>query len=114
MYLEDVMPAFRRGEKIRRKCWNLSIYIQKGNDYSAHISHAPLGADDWEVVETLHTFNEMMEHLEKGGKARRKGWEKDYPDGYWYADGDYIRESLANQNCFLDLSTIKLNDWILF
>lgn len=48
-YLEELLPEFRKGAKIRRKCWVCGIEgICKDENYSFHAHD--VDADDWEVV----------------------------------------------------------------
>lgn len=63
MKLEKVIPAYRKGKKIRRKCWNEEkvmdlcfvkgirkyVYVKEGQFRRAVID-ALLEADDWEIV----------------------------------------------------------------
>lgn len=63
MKFEKVIPAYRKGKKIRRKCWNeenvmdLCIvkgigkygYVKEGQFWKA-VVEALLKADDWEIV----------------------------------------------------------------
>lgn len=48
-YLEELLPEFRNGAKIRRKCWVCGIEgICKDENYSFHTHD--VNADDWEIV----------------------------------------------------------------
>lgn len=48
-YLEELLPEFRKGAKIRRKCWVCGIEgICKDENYSFHAHD--VDADDWEIV----------------------------------------------------------------
>lgn len=48
-YLEELLPEFRNGAKIRRKCWVCGIGgICKDENYSFHAHD--VDADDWEIV----------------------------------------------------------------
>ena len=48
-YLEELLPEFRKGAKIRRKCWVCGIEgVCKDENYSFHVYD--VDADDWEVV----------------------------------------------------------------
>lgn len=48
-HLEEVLPEFRAGAKIRRKCWVCGIDgVSKKENYSFHAYD--VDADDWEVV----------------------------------------------------------------
>lgn len=48
-YLEELLPEFRNGAKIRRRCWVCGIDgICKSENYSFHAHD--IDADDWEVV----------------------------------------------------------------
>ena len=48
-YLEELLPEFRKGAKIRRKCWVCGIEgVCKDENYS--FNAYDVDADDWEVV----------------------------------------------------------------
>lgn len=48
-YLEELLPEFRNGAKIRRRCWVCGIDgICRSENYSFHAHD--IDADDWEVV----------------------------------------------------------------
>lgn len=48
-YLEKLLPKFRNGAKIRRRCWVCGIDgICRSENYSFHAHD--IDADDWEVV----------------------------------------------------------------
>ena len=48
-YLEELLPDFRKGAKIRRKCWVCGIEgVCKDENYS--FNAYDVDADDWEVV----------------------------------------------------------------
>lgn len=48
-YLEELLPEFRKGAKIRRKCWVCGIEgVCKDENYS--FNAYDIYADDWEVV----------------------------------------------------------------
>lgn len=48
-YLEELLPEFRKGAKIRRRCWVCGIDgICRNENYSFHAHD--IDADDWEVV----------------------------------------------------------------
>ena len=48
-YLEELLPEFRKGAKIRRKCWVCGIEgICKDENYSFHAHD--VDADDWDIV----------------------------------------------------------------
>lgn len=64
MKLEKVIPAYRKGKKIRRECWNeekvMDLCIVKGigkyglvkeGVFWKAVTDALLKADDWEIVE---------------------------------------------------------------
>ena len=57
-YLEEVLSEFRKGNKIRRKCWDSAYYVYQYGDfiYSArnclHCLNAyELNASDWELYQ---------------------------------------------------------------
>jgi len=50
MKLEEVLPAFREGKKIRRKCWPNSTYYFSLSSSRIHIDEADITLDDWEIV----------------------------------------------------------------
>lgn len=108
--LEEVMPAYRRGDKIRMKDWPEDRFCQKDNPNSIKPFGNNLHEDDWEVVETLHTFAEMIAHLESGGKARRKLWIR--PECFYYLEKDEIRNQ---DHCDADITYREYiaTDWIL-
>ena len=64
MKLEKVIPAYRKGKKIRRECWNeekvMDLCIVKGigkygwvkeGVFWKTVTDALLKADDWEIIE---------------------------------------------------------------
>lgn len=63
MKLEEIIPAYRKGKKIRRECWNeekvMNLCIVKGigkygwvkeGVFWKAVTDALLKADDWEIV----------------------------------------------------------------
>jgi len=117
MKFSEAMALFEQGKDVRRKTWMEIISLKSIDKNEVRVTSVlamcDVYADDWEVVEELVNFNTMIEHLKKGGKAQRKAWIKAYPEGYWYADGDNIRENINHAQVFLDLSTNSVSDWIL-
>ncbi len=49
MKLEDVLPAFRQGKEIRRKCWGEGNKTRLSRDTIFNCFE--VNADDWEIVE---------------------------------------------------------------
>lgn len=52
MKLEEVLPAFSAGKKIRRKKWIDFIFMSKyENDMTFNLYPSALLANDWEILE---------------------------------------------------------------
>lgn len=51
MKLEEVLPAFREGKAIRRKCWYPERYLCLKNMRTILSSSVDIDTDDWEIVE---------------------------------------------------------------
>ena len=49
-YLEELLPEFRNGAKIRRKCWTENLCISLQGSCGLNINFYDVNADDWEVV----------------------------------------------------------------
>lgn len=56
-YLEKLLPEFRKGAKIRQKCWNKAAYIEfKNNDvyynnFFTKNDKVNISKDDWELYQ---------------------------------------------------------------
>lgn len=49
-YLEELLPEFRKGAKIRRKNWHENLCISLRGSCGINIAFYDVNADDWEKV----------------------------------------------------------------
>lgn len=69
-----------------------------------------------EPVEIYHTFSEMLEHLKKGGKARRAKWDGVYSFSFCIDSGAlslYKEGSVCRTTAVLHVDDYDATDWIL-
>lgn len=48
-YLEELLPEFRKGAKIRRKCWSEGMCIPSEGRFGLNFTEYDARADDWEL-----------------------------------------------------------------
>ena len=72
MNLEEVLPAYRKGEKVRRMIWG------KGGDLSLWnaLGRGDIDADDWEIVPKPSVEIDLVQYAD--------GYEFDYGRQDWY------------------------------
>ena len=115
MKLEKVIPAYRKGKKIRRECWNeekvMDLCIVKGigkygwvkeGVFWKAVTDALLRADDWEIVEEKKKVK-----LRDLTEEQYKKWIEDNCDTF----GDYCN-GCPFQKVRCD-NYEKKNDWWL-
>ena len=89
-YLEELLPEFRKGAKIRRKCWSEGKYIKlKGlharDEYgdSYFLEPNEVTSDDWELNQESIDWQYIIDH-----KCLCWFWDNDFK----YAMATYLRE----------------------
>ena len=95
MKFEEIIPAYRKGKKIRRECWNeekvMDLCIVKGigkygwvkeGVFWKTVTDALLKADDWEIVKEKKKVK-----LRDLTKEQYKNWYKGYC--YLYEDCEH-------------------------
>lgn len=98
-YLEELLPEFRKGTKIRRKCWVCGIEgVCKDENYS--FNACDVDADDWEVVPDKPID---WDYIIKN-KCLCYFSNYDYSANYF----GYLKGREEDDNCFIDN---KLNKW---
>ncbi len=50
-YLEELLPEFRKGAKIRRKSWPENLHITLRGSCGINIAFYDVNADDWELYQ---------------------------------------------------------------
>ncbi len=48
-YLEELLPEFRKGAKIRRKCWSEGMCIPSEGQFDLNFTEYDARSDDWEL-----------------------------------------------------------------
>lgn len=88
MTFEQVMPAYRKGARIRRKAWGDRMSMARDADDGTAIGPQDVLADDWEIVGV--PFHQALNALLDGKSIGRHAWGRspetrlDYRNGKLY------------------------------
>ena len=105
-YLEELLPEFRKGAKIRRKNWEKGVYIfmynnlsecSNGSQFNFTIEH--LFCDNWEFYQEPIDWDYIIKN-----KCLCYFSNYDYSANYF----GYLKGREEYDNCFIDN---KLNRW---
>ena len=61
-YLEELLPEFRNGAKIRRKCWSEGMYIPSEGRFGLNFTEYDARADDWEFYQQPIDWQYVIDH----------------------------------------------------
>lgn len=112
-YLEELLPEFRKGAKIRRKCWGTEEYLfnKKNNvktqdDTFFELDSDDLMADDWELYQEPINWDYIIKNKCLcwfwGDENKSIGFLVDYErnrDGMYFIKADGYDRRTAYQNC---------------
>ena len=71
-YLEELLPEFRKGAKIRRKCWSEGMCIPSEGRFGLNFTECDARADDWEFYQQPINWQYIIDH-----KCLCWFWERD-------------------------------------
>jgi hypothetical protein len=61
-YLEEILPEFRAGAKIRRKDWPENLSISLKGCCGLNVAFYDVDADDWEIYQEPINWNYIIEN----------------------------------------------------
>lgn len=61
-YLEELLPEFRKGAKIRRKCWKAGLFDTIIGRSGIFYNLKDANADDWEIYQEPINWNYIIEN----------------------------------------------------
>lgn len=97
-YLEELLPEFRKGAKIRRKYWSEENCISINRSMGLHLSPVDTQADDWEICrEPEPDWQYIIDH-----KCLCWFWEDDEEKRI----ANYLQSiGIRKNNSFIDVNT---------
>lgn len=61
-YLEELLPEFRKGAKIRRKCWSEGMCIPSEGRFGLNFTEYDARSDDWEFYQEPIDWQYIIDH----------------------------------------------------
>lgn len=74
-YLEELLPEFRNGAKIRRKDWPENLSISLKGCCGLNVAFYDVDADDWEIYQEPIDWKYIIEKSVFAGSGIMKVWE---------------------------------------